>query len=123
MTDKARVLETSGDTLKWVVVTVLVVTGIYGNSYFADLSWLYRLLALLGLSAIAVLVAAKTVKGQAFIALGIEAKTEIRKVVWPTREETTQTTIIVVIAVLVLALVLYALDSSLSWLLKALLGI
>jgi len=116
MTDKARVLETSGDTLKWVVVTVLVVTGIYGNSYFADLSWLYRLLALLGLSAIAVLVAAKTVKGQAFIALGIEAKTEIRKVVWPTREETTQTTIIVVIAVLVLALVLYALDSSLSWL-------
>ena len=123
MTDKARVLETSGDTLKWVVVTVLVVTGIYGNSYFSDLSWLYRLLALLGLSAIAVLVAAKTVKGQAFIALGIEAKTEIRKVVWPTREETTQTTIIVVIAVLVLALVLYALDSSLSWLLKALLGI
>jgi preprotein translocase subunit SecE len=123
MTDKARALETSGDTLKWVVVTVLVVTGIYGNSYFADLSWLYRLLALLGLSAIAVLVAAKTVKGQAFIALGIEAKTEIRKVVWPTREETTQTTIIVVIAVLVLALVLYALDSSLSWLLKALLGI
>jgi len=123
MTDKARVLETSGDTLKWVVVTVLVVTGIYGNSYFADLSWLYRLLALLGLSAIAVLVAAKTVRGQAFIALGIEAKTEIRKVVWPTREETTQTTIIVVIAVLVLALVLYALDSSLSWLLKALLGI
>jgi preprotein translocase subunit SecE len=123
MTDKARVLETSGETLKWVVVTVLVVTGIYGNSYFADLSWLYRLLALLGLSAIAVLVAAKTVKGQAFIALGIEAKTEIRKVVWPTREETTQTTIIVVIAVLVLALVLYALDSSLSWLLKALLGI
>ncbi len=123
MTDKARALETSGDTLKWVAVTVLVVTGIYGNSYFADLSWLYRLLALLGLSAIAVLVAAKTVKGQAFIALGIEAKTEIRKVVWPTREETTQTTIIVVIAVLVLALVLYALDSSLSWLLKALLGI
>ena len=123
MTDKARVLETSGETLKWVVVTVLVVTGIYGNSYFAVLSWLYRLLALLGLSAIAVLVAAKTVKGQAFIALGIEAKTEIRKVVWPTREETTQTTIIVVIAVLVLALVLYALDSSLSWLLKALLGI
>jgi preprotein translocase subunit SecE len=123
MTEKARAIESGGDTLKWAIVTVLVVAGIYGNSYFADLSWLYRLLALLGLSAVAVLVAAKTVKGQAFIALGIEAKTEIRKVVWPTREETTHTTIIVVIAVLVLALVLYALDSSLSWLLKALLGI
>lgn len=123
MSEKAKATESSSDPLKWVVVFVLVVAAVYGNSYFADYSWVYRLLGLLVLAAVASIIAAKTDKGQAFIALGVEAKTEIRKVVWPTREETTHTTIIVVIAVLVLALVLYALDSSLSWLLKTLLGI
>jgi preprotein translocase subunit SecE len=42
------------------------------------------------------------------------SRTEIRKVVWPTRQETTQTTMIVVVFVFVMALILWALD-SLSW--------
>jgi len=123
MNDKVKVAETKGDLLKWGVVLVLVASGIYGNSYYADFSWVYRLVGLLVLAAAACFVAAQTGKGQAFIELGVEAKTEIRKVVWPTRDETTHTTLIVVAAVLVLALILYALDSSLSWLLKTLLGV
>jgi preprotein translocase subunit SecE len=124
MNDKVKPEETGGyDALKWGVVLILVVLGIYGNSHFAEYSWIYRTLALLVLAIIAGVLAAQTAKGRAFMELGVEARTEIRKVVWPTREETTYTTIIVVVAVFVLALILYALDSGLSWLLKTLLGI
>jgi preprotein translocase subunit SecE len=123
MSEKVKATESKGDTIKWAVVLVLIVAGVYGNSYFSEISWVYRLIALVVAAAVACWIAAHTEKGRAFVELGVEAKTEIRKVVWPTREETTHTTIIVVVAVLVLALVLYALDSSLSWLLKTLLGV
>ena len=123
MNDKVKPVESGNDAFKWAIVVVLVVLGVYGNSYYAEYSWVYRTIALLVLAAAAGAVAAQTAKGRAFIELGVEAKTEIRKVVWPTREETTHTTLIVVVAVVVLALILYALDSTLSWLLKTLLGI
>ncbi|MBP5143215.1 preprotein translocase subunit SecE, partial [Pseudomonas chlororaphis] len=51
-----------------------------------------------------------------------EARTEIRKVVWPTRQETTQTTLIVVAVVLVMALLLWGLDSLLGWLVSLIVG-
>jgi len=123
MNEKVSTAESKADGLKWVIVLALIAGGVYGNSYFSGESWVYRTIALVVLAAVAAFVAAQTAKGRAFVELGVEAKTEIRKVVWPTREETTHTTLIVVVAVLVLALILYALDSSLSWLLKALLGI
>ena len=51
-----------------------------------------------------------------------EARIEIRKVVWPTRQETTQTTLIVVAVVLVMALLLWGLDSLLGWLVSLIVG-
>ncbi len=123
MKEKMKSTEYKGDALKWIIVFALVAAGVYGNSYFSEYSWVYRSIALVVLAAIGALIAAQTAKGHAFVELGVEAKTEIRKVVWPTREETTQTTLIVVAAVVVLALILYALDSALSWLLKAMLGV
>ena len=61
-------------------------------------------------------------KGQAFFALAKEARAEIRKVVWPTRQETTQTTLIVVAVVLVMALLLWGLDTLLGWLVSMIVG-
>ena len=75
----------------------LVAAGVYGNSYFANESLLYRVIALVVLAVIAALLAARTAKGKAFIQLGLEARTEIRKVVWPTGQETAHTTMIVVV--------------------------
>ncbi len=123
MKEKMKSTEAGGDALKWIIVLVLVASGVYGNSYLSDYSWVYRSIALIVLAAVAAFIAAQTVKGRAFVELGVEAKTEIRKVVWPSREETTYTTLIVVAAVFILALILYGLDTGLSWLLKALLGV
>ena len=66
--------------------------------------------------------ALQTSKGRSFFVLLKEARVEIRKVVWPTRQETTQTTLIVVAVVLVMALLLWGLDSLLGWLVSMVVG-
>jgi preprotein translocase subunit SecE len=104
------------DSVKWGLIALLIGAGVYGNSYFSDESLLYRVLALLVLALVAGAIAVTTQKGHAVWALIKGSRTEIRKVVWPTRQETVQTTLIVVAFVLVVALFLWGLDSLLGWL-------
>ena len=122
MNEKVKNSESRLDTLKWIVVAVLIAAGVYGNSYFAAESVLYRVIGLLVLAGIAGWIAALTSKGSAFVTLCMEARTEIRKVVWPTRTETTHTTLIVIVVVLILAIILWGLDSGLSWIISRIIG-
>lgn len=122
MTSKSEAQVSRFDLLKWLAVVALVVVGVVGNQYYSASPILYRVIALLVLAAVAVFVALQTVKGKSFFALAKEARTEIRKVVWPTRQETTQTTLVVVAVVLVMALLLWGLDSLLGWLISLIVG-
>ncbi len=108
------------DGLKWVVVAALVFAGAVGNSYFGSESILYRAIGLVAVAIVAVAIAMQTEKGQAFWGLLRDAKAEVRKVVWPTRQETVQTTVIVVLVVLLMSLVLWGLDSLLGWIVSSL---
>ncbi|TVS12229.1 MAG: preprotein translocase subunit SecE [Gammaproteobacteria bacterium] len=110
------------DGLKWVVVFVLIAAGAFGNSYYGDESLLYRVLALVAVAAAAGAVAVQTAKGRAFWELLKDARIEIRKVVWPNREETTQTTLIVLALVVIVALILWGLDTLLGWMISGLIG-
>ncbi|CAI8366092.1 MAG: preprotein translocase subunit SecE [Gammaproteobacteria bacterium] len=110
------------DTIKWIFVLALVAAGVVGNSIYSDQSLLYRTLALVALAAVALFVALQTAKGRGYAVSFKEARKEIRKVVWPNRQETTQTTLIVVVVVLIMALVLWGLDSLLSWAVSSLIG-
>ncbi len=110
------------DPLKWGLVVVLVAAAVVGNSYFSDESLLYRVIAILAVAGLAGWVASTTERGGAFWQLIKGSRTEIRKVVWPTRPETTQTTLIVVVFVIVMALILWALDSVLGWLVSMVIG-
>ena len=58
-------------------------------------------------------IAAVTEKGRTFLAFAKEARIEVRKVVWPTRQETTHTTLIVMVATVIMALILWGLDGIL----------
>ncbi|MEH6824687.1 MAG: preprotein translocase subunit SecE [Motiliproteus sp.] len=122
MSAKAGSAESKFDSFKWLVALLLVAVGVAGNSYFAGESLLYRVLALLLLAAAAGFMALQTAKGSAFFTLFKEAKVEIRKVVWPTRQETIQTTLIVVVVVLIAGLALWAIDSLLSWAVSGIIG-
>lgn len=122
MTLKAEAQESRFDLLKWLVVVALVVVGVVGNQYYSAQPILYRVLVLLLLAGAAAFVGLQTGRGKAFFVLAKEARAEIRKVVWPTRQETTQTTLIVVAVVLVMALLLWGLDSLLGWLVSLIVG-
>ena len=110
------------DTVKWVIVLALVIIGVVGNSVYSDQSLLYRTLALVALAGVALFVVLQTAKGRGYAVSFKEARKEIRKVVWPNRQETTQTTLIVGVVVLIMALVLWGLDSFLSWTVSSLIG-
>lgn len=116
--------ETSGsmDSLKWVVVVLLVAAAVGGNMYFSDLAVAYRVIGVIVVTVVALLVAVQTEQGGAFWQLAKDARTEIRKVVWPTRTEATQTTLVVVAIVLIAALILWALDSILGWIVSQFIG-
>lgn len=110
------------DWLKWSVVTALLVGGVVGNWYFAEASLLVRVIALLAAAVVAAVIAVQTERGRSIWSLIKEARTEVRRVVWPTNQETTQTTLVVLVIVLVFALILWGLDSLLSWIVSSIIG-
>lgn len=110
------------DWSKWIVVAVIVAGAVWGNLHYALSPLLYRAIALMFAAAGALVMAAQTSQGAAFVDLARAARTEIRKVVWPTRQEATQTTLVVVAVVLVTSLVLWGLDTFLGWLASKLIG-
>ena len=122
MSSKAEAGEYQLDSLKWLLVFFVVGGGIYANSYYAAIEPLFRALAGVMVAAFTIGVALQTEKGAWAWNLAQEARVEVRKVVWPTTQETTQTTLIVVGVVILVALILWALDSSLSWGVRGLIG-
>jgi preprotein translocase subunit SecE len=110
------------DSLKWILVVLLIAAGVAGNSYFSDIALPYRVLALMVMTVVSLFVAVQTERGAEFWQLAKDARTEIRKVVWPTRTEATQTTLVVVAIVLIAALILWALDSILGWIVSQFIG-
>ncbi len=110
------------DWLKWLLVTAIVGGGIFANWYYQDESLLYRVIGLVVLAAVALAIAVQTQKGGAAWTLIKEARSEARRVVWPKREETLQTTLVVLVLVIIFSLILWLLDSGLSWLVSAVIG-
>ena len=110
------------DALKWLLVIAIVAAGVVGNSHFSAESVLYRALALLVLASIAILVALQTAKGVAIADIVRGALVELRKVVWPTRQETNQTTLIVIAVVIVMAIILWLLDTLFGFIASNIIG-
>jgi preprotein translocase subunit SecE len=106
----------------WVVTIALVSAGVAGNMYYGDQSLLYRVLGLVVLGAVAIFVVLKTEQGAAFATLLKDARIEVRKVVWPTHQETTQTSLLVLALVLIAALILWGLDSVLGLIVSSIIG-
>jgi len=106
----------SFDTLKWGVVFLLLAGAVAGNYVYGEASVLIRAVAVVVAVAVAGLIAMQTEKGSNALIFAKEARTEVRKVVWPTRQEAIQTTGIVLVVTLLMSLLLWGLDSVLFWL-------
>ena len=110
------------DKIKLLIAVLLVIAGVAGFYVLPDLPALVRVLMVLGGLVAAAVVMYFTAPGKAFFAFAGEARDETRKVVWPTRKETIQTTAIVLVFVFVMALFLWIVDSILLWLVGMALG-
>jgi preprotein translocase subunit SecE len=110
------------DKIKLLIAFLLVVAGIAGYYYLHDSAAVLRLLSVLvGLLA-ATGVAYTTESGKRFIAFGKDSVAEAKRVVWPTRKETMQTTGVVILFAITMALFLWLVDASLMSLINKLMG-
>jgi len=111
------------DTIKLLLALLVLLAGIAGFYYFAEGSLLYRVLGLLVMVGVAIGISVTTEKGRSLIGFLGFARTEVRKMVWPTRAETMQTTLMVFILVVILAIFLWFVDMLLGAGVKALLSV
>jgi len=103
------------DTVKLLAAVALLVAGIVQFYYFEGESLLYRVLGLLGFVALAGFVVYQTALGRNVWGFARDARAEVRKVIWPTRQETMQTTLMVVVVVFFMAILLWLIDMALRW--------
>jgi preprotein translocase subunit SecE len=110
------------DTFKLMTAVLVLIAGVVAFYYFEEQSHLLRVLGMLGVAVVAFLIAATSVPGRRGLGFVREARVEVRKVVWPTRQETLQTTIAVLFMVILVAIMLWLFDMLLGWGIRSLLA-
>ena len=100
---------------------LIVAAIVAGNAYFSTTSLPIRVTFMIVFGLIALFVALTTVKGKITWKFFQEARTELRKVVWPTRQETLQTTLMIAVIVSIMSLVLWGVDSFFAYFVSTLL--
>ncbi|MCU7554577.1 preprotein translocase subunit SecE [Alteromonas sp. ASW11-19] len=123
MSEKTEKQSNPLDMFKWLVVFALLAGLVTANTVYGEISVLYRALVAVVVVVIAGFIAATTEKGSTFLNFAKDSRMEVRKVVWPTRQEANQTTLIVLAATLVMALILWGIDGIMVRLVSFVTGI
>lgn len=110
------------DKIKLGLAAMLAVVGVAGFYFLSEQAMVVRIVAVIAGLLLAAGVARFTEPGQRFFVFSKEAVAETRKVVWPTRKETIQTTGVVFLLVMVMALFLWAVDATLLGAVQLLMG-
>ena len=110
------------DTVKLFLAVLILVAGLVAYYYFADAPVLMRALGLVAALAVAGFVALQSAQGQSIWKFIQASRVELRKIIWPTREETIQTTIAVLVFALIMGVFFWLLDLLLLFLTSKLTG-
>ena len=105
------------DKIKFALALLLLVAGLAGFYFLAEQAMILRVLVIFAGIGLCTAVAWQTEPGRQFFGFAQEATNEAKKVVWPTRKETLQTTGLVFAFVVVMAFFLWLTDKSLEWVL------
>ena len=106
----------------WAFALMLIFLAVWGNSFYSYVGLLYRVIGVLLILSASLVILRFTKFGNQAFNLITQSFVEVRKVVWPNRTETTQTTFIVAAAVIAASLILWGLDSIFSLTMKAIIG-
>jgi len=101
----------------------LLLAGIVMFYYFIDIRLFYRVLGLLFILIVSSLILYQTSFGKTVYGYVIDSKIELKKVTWPTKQETTQTALGVIVIVVLLGILLWLFDMLLSWAIGTLYGV
>jgi len=110
------------DLTKQILSVVFLVLGVVGFYYFANVLLVYRVIALLVVVVGVLFLLSTTEAGKKVLSFISESKVELNRVIWPTREETTRTTMLVFAMVFVVGFLLWLLDTFLFWGVRLLTG-
>ena len=122
METKVEEQPTFVDTAKLALSIVVVLAGLVAYYYFADTSQFLRVLGVLVAVAVAILIAFTSLQGRSLWKFIQGARVELNKVVWPTREETIQTTLVVLVMAALGGVFFWLLDFFLLWLYQMVTG-
>jgi len=122
MSASAEVKSSGMDSLKLLIALVVLTAGVGGFYYYEEQSQLLRVLGLLGMAIVSIFIVLQTAVGQGVWTFAAGARTEVRKVVWPTRQETIQTTLIVMFVVFLMGIFLWLVDMMLLSIVRTLTG-
>ena len=103
------------DTYKLLAAGALILSALVAFYVFANHSLLVRVIGLLAAAGAAVAIALKTEVGAEALEFTQGARAELRKVVWPTRDETIRTTGVIIAVVIIISLILGLIDLILKW--------
>jgi preprotein translocase subunit SecE len=106
---------TKRDLIRWITMGVILLLAIYANNYFSHEAVAIRLIGWIIGAIVLMSLFFYTTQGQRFWVFVEASRAELRKVVWPTREETVRTTLIVMAMVMVAGLFLWGIDTLLLW--------
>lgn len=118
MNSRAEARGASLDTVKLAVAVLLLISGIFAFYYFSGVSALIRVIGLLMLGGAAAALLFQTERGRLVWQFISDSRMEVRKVVWPSRQETLQTTLVVVAMVFILGIILWLFDMVLMAILR-----
>ena len=113
---------TPADVFRLGLSLSILLLGLFGFYYFREISKLFRVLGILASVGLAIVISLRTERGKQLRLFTKEASIEVRKVVWPTRQETMTTTLFVVIVVIIFGILLWVLDLILSSGVQSLIG-
>ena len=122
MNTQAEPAASVADIVKQVFSVILVIAGVAAfyyfsadHSYFKEVRLLYRVLGLVAVMLVVLGMVLTTGLGRTVWSFALESRQEVRKVVWPTRDETVRTTLLVFAMVFIVGLILWLLDMFLFW--------
>ncbi|MRH79146.1 preprotein translocase subunit SecE [Spiribacter sp. C176] len=115
MSAKEQTEVTTTDKAKVVLAIGVFLAGVVGFYLFEDQSPLIRVIGMVVVAIAAIGIAMTSQQGRNAWAFAREARQELRKVVWPTRQESVQTTLIVLVMVVIVSILLWLMDIFFNW--------
>ena len=116
-------IETKSSTSYLILSIGVLITGMILFYYYSDVRLFYRVVGMISVVIFSAFIAYQSDFGKLVYSYVTDSKVELKKVTWPTKQETTQTTLGVIFVVIIVGILLWLFDMLLGWAIGTLYGV